>query len=64
MARTAVATLQTVWECRWSQPDLQLSRVDTEATAEVDVGLRSNREARERRRVPMRELPRDWERII
>ena len=28
MARTAVATLQTVWECRWSQPGLRLANVD------------------------------------
>jgi hypothetical protein len=25
MARTAVATLQTVWDCRWSRPGFQLA---------------------------------------
>ena len=57
MAKTAVATLQTVWECRWSQPDLQLARADKNPAAEVDLGLRSNWSTRERRRGPMRELP-------
>jgi hypothetical protein len=27
MARTAVATLQTVWDCRWSRPGFRLSGV-------------------------------------
>jgi hypothetical protein len=27
MARTAVATLQTVWDCRWSRPGYRLSCV-------------------------------------
>jgi len=30
MAKTAVATLQTVWECHWSQPDVRLTDVDEE----------------------------------
>jgi hypothetical protein len=28
MAKIAVATLQTVWECHWSQPDLRMFGVD------------------------------------
>ena len=28
MAKTAVATLQTVFECRWSQPGLRLAGAD------------------------------------
>jgi hypothetical protein len=27
MAKTAVATLQTVWDCRWSRPGFRLSGV-------------------------------------
>lgn len=27
MARTAIATLQPVWDCRWSRPGHRLSRV-------------------------------------
>jgi hypothetical protein len=27
MARTAIATLQTVWDCRWSRPGLRLTGV-------------------------------------
>jgi hypothetical protein len=34
MAKTAVATLQTVWECHWSQPDVRLTDVDEEQQPE------------------------------
>ncbi|HKE82722.1 MAG TPA: hypothetical protein VKB50_03170 [Vicinamibacterales bacterium] len=27
MAKTSVATLQTIWECRWSRPGFRLSNV-------------------------------------
>ena len=27
MAKTAVATLQTIWDCRWSRPGFRLSGV-------------------------------------
>ena len=27
MAKTAVATLQTIWDCRWSRPGYRLSGV-------------------------------------
>ena len=27
MAKTAVATLQTIWDCRWSRPGFRLSNV-------------------------------------
>ena len=27
MARTAVATLQTIWDCRWSRPGFRLTGV-------------------------------------
>ena len=30
MAKTAIATLQTIWDCRWSRPGFRLSGV-TEA---------------------------------
>ena len=28
MASTAIATLQTIWDCRWSRPGFRLSGVD------------------------------------
>jgi len=27
MAKTAIATLQTIWDCRWSRPGFRLSNV-------------------------------------
>ena len=27
MAKTAIATLQTIWDCRWSRPGFRLSGV-------------------------------------
>lgn len=34
MARTAVATLQTIWDCRWSRPGFRLSGVKEELQPE------------------------------
>ncbi len=47
MAVTAVATLQAVWDCKWSRPGYRLSRVAEQEQPEtawvcVRTGARSN----------------------
>jgi hypothetical protein len=44
MAKTAVATLQTIWDCRFSRPGFRLSNVKEELQPEsVWVCVRTNR---------------------
>jgi hypothetical protein len=44
MARIAVATLQTVWDCRWSRPGCRLVDVaDSKQPEAVWVCVRSGR---------------------
>ena len=35
MTKTAVATLQTIWDCRWSRPGFRLSGVKEELQPET-----------------------------
>ena len=44
MAKTAVATLQTIWDCRWSRPGFRLSGVKEDLQPEsVWVCIRTGR---------------------
>lgn len=43
MARTAIATQQTVWNCRWSRPGFQLFGVDEHQPESLWLCLRNGR---------------------